>query len=305
MKVAVLGSGAGALAVAADMSRHGRHTVMADLDDERADDLDGERVNERAGLESVRAAGSITVTVTGYGDGEGDGGDDGDDGDGDQHGEGDGGESDQHGDEGDEGDGGDGDQHGDGGDGHQRGDQHDDGGESDQHGDGTSGRQASTYPVDVADSVAEALAGAELAVVVVPCDARERWVRAIAPHTTPDHTVLLMGEGGGAIEPPTVVAETNMLPHRAHATGPGTVDVTAKRGGVLVASLSATPPDTARVMEFIGDVWPQAAATDTVWTTVLTSYDAIEDAAADVTAAQAAADVTAAQAAAAIDAADA
>ena len=33
MKVAVLGSGAGALAVAADMSRHGRDTVLADVDD--------------------------------------------------------------------------------------------------------------------------------------------------------------------------------------------------------------------------------------------------------------------------------
>ena len=31
MKVAVLGSGGGALAVAADVSRHGRHTVLADL----------------------------------------------------------------------------------------------------------------------------------------------------------------------------------------------------------------------------------------------------------------------------------
>ena len=35
-------------------------------------------------------------------------------------------------------------------------------------------------------------------------------------------------------------------------------------------------------MELVGDVWPQAAATDTVWTTVLTSFDAIEGAAADV-----------------------
>ena len=43
-----------------------------------------------------------------------------------------------------------------------------------------------------------------------------------------------------------------------------------------MASLPAVAPDTARVMELIGDVWPQAAATDTVWTTVLTSYDAIE-----------------------------
>lgn len=49
--------------------------------------------------------------------------------------------------------------------------------------------------------MAEALVGAELAAVVVPCGARERWVRAIAPHTTPDDTVLPVGEGGGASWP--------------------------------------------------------------------------------------------------------
>ena len=213
MKVAVLGSGAGALAVAADMSRHGRRTVMAELD------------GERARLEPVRAAGNITTTDTAApGDGASD---------------------------------------------------------ADTH-------AASAYPVDVADSVAEALAGAEFVAVVAPPDTPKRWARAVAPHTTPDHTVLFLGEGGGAIvarrviEPPTVVAETNTLPHRARATGPATVDVEPRRGGVLVASLPAVTPDTARVMELIGDVWPQAAATDTVWTTVLTSYDAIEAAAADV-----------------------
>ena len=221
MKVAVLGSGAGALAVAADMSRHGRRTVMADLDGERPkpDPVversrpDGERPmpdGEQAEPDPVAERGGVLVA---------------------------------------------------------------------------DGGPAITYPVDVAGSVSEALAGAELAVVVAPCDDRERWARAIAPHATPDHTVLLVGEGGGAIvarrhiEPPTVVAETNTLPHRARATGPATVDVTAKRGGVLVASLPAVPPDIARVMELIGDVWPQAAATDTVWTTVLTSYDALEGAA--------------------------
>ncbi|MYG98639.1 MAG: hypothetical protein F4144_04125, partial [Acidimicrobiaceae bacterium] len=247
MKVAVLGSGAGALAVAADMCRHGRHTVMADLDDKWDDERANERTDERDDLEPVRAAGSITVTAARPGDGEGDGGD-----------------------------------------------------QQDDDGPGTSDRRTRTYPVDVADSVSEALAGAELVVVVAPCDAHQRWARAIAPHATQDHTVLLVGEGGGAIvarrsiEPPTVVAETNTLPHRARATGPATVDVTAKRGGVLVASLPAISPDTARVMELIGDVWPQAAATDTVWTTVLTSYDALEAAA---TGAAGAADTDAVEAA--------
>ncbi len=213
MKVAVLGSGAGALAMAADMSRHGRRAVMADLDDEQKQ------------LDPVAERGGVLVA---------------------------------------------------------------------------DGGRTRIHPVDVAGSTTEALAGAELAVVVAPCDAHQRYVRAIAPHATPDHTVLLVGEGGGAIvarryiEPPTVVAETNTLPHRARATGPATVDVTAKRGGVLVASLPAIPPDTARVMEFIGDVWPQAAATDTVWTTVLTSYDALEAAA---TGAAGAADTDAVEAA--------
>ena len=55
MKVAVLGSGAGALAVAADMSRHGRHTVMADLDD------------ERAGLDPVVERGGVLVSDGGPG----------------------------------------------------------------------------------------------------------------------------------------------------------------------------------------------------------------------------------------------
>lgn len=173
MKVTVLGSGAGALAVAADMSRHGRRTVMAEFD------------GERARLEPVRAAGNITTTDTAAAsDGARD---------------------------------------------------------ADTH-------AASAYPVDVADSVAEALAGAELVAVVAPPDARERWARAVAPHTTPDHTVLFLGEGGGAIvarrviEPPTVVAETNTLPHRARAAGPATVDAEPRRGGVLVASLPASPP---------------------------------------------------------------
>ena len=54
MEVAFLRSGAGALAVAADMSHHGRHTVMAGLD------------GERAGLEPIRATGTITVPSAGY-----------------------------------------------------------------------------------------------------------------------------------------------------------------------------------------------------------------------------------------------
>ncbi len=195
MKVAVLGSGAGALAVAADMARCGRRTVLAGLDD------------DRPGLDPVAAAGTVALAM----------------------------------------------------------DAHDE----------------IRVPVAVAGSIQEALAGAELAVVAVPCQARRRWVQAIAPHATPHQTVLVVGDGGGAIlarraiEPPTVVAETNTWPLAARVTGPGAVHAVAKRWGVLVAVLPPNPFDVARVMELVDDVWPQAGATDMVWTTVLTAYDAL------------------------------
>lgn len=53
MRVAVLGSGADALAVAADMSCHGRDTTLADFDDSRSN------------LEPVAARGGIVVTQPG------------------------------------------------------------------------------------------------------------------------------------------------------------------------------------------------------------------------------------------------
>ena len=196
MKVAVLGSGAGALAVAADMSRHGRDTVMADFD------------GWHANLEPVGEAGGVTVSNDGHGE--------------------------------------------------------------------------IHCPVTVAGSVPGALDGAELAVVVVPCFAHERWVQAIAPHVTAHQTVLFLGGGGGAIvarraiEPPTTIAEANTLPYLARSSGLGAVSAFRKLGGVLIAALPSTPQDTARVMELIGDVWPYAAATDTVWSTVLSNYNAID-----------------------------
>ena len=196
MKVAVLGSGGGALAVAADMSRHGRHTVLADFDDFAAN------------LAPVAERGGVTVSNDWYG--------------------------------------------------------------------------PANHPAAVAGSIPEALDGAELVVVVVPCFAHHRWVEAIAPHITSAHTVLFLGEGSGAIVArraivaPTVIAEANTLPYLARPTGPGTVTAFRKLGGVLIAALPCTAADTARVMELIEDVWPYATATDTVWNTVLANYNAID-----------------------------
>lgn len=201
MKVAVLGSGGGALAVAADMSRHGRHTTLADFDDFRAN------------LAPVADRGGVVVTDDWLG--------------------------------------------------------------------------ATTHPAKVADDIPHALDGAELVVVVVPCFAHNRWVAAIAPHVTADHTVLFLGEGSGAIvarrviDPPTVIAEANTLPYLARPTGPGSVTAFRKYGGVLIAAVPAAP-DTARVMDLVSDVWPYVSATDTVWNTVLANYNAIDHVAAMV-----------------------
>ena len=204
MKVAVLGSGPGALAVAADMSCHGRATTLADFDDFRSN------------LEPVAANGAVTVT------------------------------NDWHGPE----------------------------------------PHPETYPVTVATDIPQAIHDADLIVIVVPCSAHDRWVDAIAPHVTADQTVLFLGEGSGAIvarraiPPPTVIAEANTLPYLARPTGPGSVTAFRKLGGVLIATLPATPADTAHTTELIEDVWPYATATDTVWNTVLANYNAIDHAAA-------------------------
>ena len=200
LKVAVLGSGPGALAVAVDMSRHGRATTLADFDDFRSN------------LKPVAANGAVTVTFV--------------------------------------------------------------------------DSIPETQPVTVATDIPEAIRDAALIVIVVPCSAHDRWVDAIAPHVTADQTVLFLGEGSGAIvarraiPPPTVIAEANTLPYLVRPTGPGSVTAFRKLGGVLIATLPATPADTARTTQLIEDVWPYATATDTVWTTVLANYNAMDHAAA-------------------------
>ena len=212
MKVAVLGSGPGALAVAVDMARHGRATTLADFDD------------FRSSLEPVAANGAVTVILAGS--------------------------------------------------------------IPETHPVTVADTHPETHPVTVATDIPEAIHDADFIVIVVPCSAHDRWVDAIAPHVTADQTVLFLGEGSGAIvarraiPPPTVIAEANTLPYLAHPTGPGSVTAFRKLGGVLIATLPATPADTAHTIQLIEDVWPYATATDTVWNTVLANYDAIDHVAA-------------------------
>ena len=135
-----------------------------------------------------------------------------------------------------------------------------------------------TALVDLDGDVPGALDGAGLIVVATPAPAHDIYANAVARHVSADQTVLFLGEGSGAIvarrviDSPTVIAGANTPPWPARLAGADSAAVRRPRGGVLIAALPAIPSDTARVMELISDVWPCAAATDTVWNTVLTSY---------------------------------
>lgn len=201
-KVAVFGSGGGALAVAADMARCNREAVLCDFDDFRPN------------LEPVARHGGVVVHSDWFG--------------------------------------------------------------------------PFLQPLNVAESIEDALDGARLAIVVVPCFAHERWVEALSPHIDRTQALLFLGEGSGAvvarraIGPPTAIAEANTLPYLARLVAPGEVNAFRKYGGVLIASLPASGNETARVMGLVEDVWPYAEPTDTVWNTVLANYNAIDHVAAMV-----------------------
>ena len=136
--------------------------------------------------------------------------------------------------------------------------------------------------VTLADLDGSAIEGAGLVTVVVPPSAHARAAAAIADHVTEEQAVLFLGDGSGAIvarrviDAPTLIAESNTLPCPARLTGPGEITALAAPGAVLIAALPANPTAAAHVVDLVSDVWPHAAATDTVWSTALSGYNAIE-----------------------------
>jgi opine dehydrogenase len=202
MKMAVLGSGGGALAVAADLARGGRETVLADLPEFTVN------------LDPVREQGGVKVST------------------------------------------------------------------------GWLGIEQQT--VGVASSVEEAVDGAGLILVVVPCFGHEPFMNVLAPLLQAGQSLLFLGEGSGSIvarralaaagNEGVVVGETNTLPYLARPVRPGVVTADRKIGGVLLA---ATPSsDTRGLLELVSDVWPYATPTGSVWDTVLINYNAIDHVAA-------------------------
>ena len=139
-------------------------------------------------------------------------------------------------------------------------------------------------PVRVAEGVAEAVHGAELVIVVVPCFGHEPFMRVLAPMLAEDQSLLFFGEGSGSViarlalakvgKQGVRVGETNTLPYLARPAGPGGVTADRKIGGVLLAGIPSAV--TKELLDLVTDVWPYVSPAESVWETVLINYNAID-----------------------------
>src|SRR4051812_9387814 len=126
----------------------------------------------------------------------------------------------------------------------------------------------------------EALAGAELVLVVGPAYATEPLAAAVAPHLTDGMAVLVCpGSCAGAIafkraaglgldDDRPVVGETSTLPYAVRVTEPGAVNVFHKlSAGVYIAALPRAGRE--RLHGLVKDVWPAVETADSVLQTTL------------------------------------
>ncbi len=126
----------------------------------------------------------------------------------------------------------------------------------------------------------EAMAGAELAVLVGPAYSTEPLAAQAAPHLTDGMAVLICpGSCAGAIafkraagleldDQRCIVGETSTLPYAVRITGPGLINVFLKlRTGVYVAGLPRAGTD--RLYDLIKEVWPAVEKAESVFQTTL------------------------------------
>jgi opine dehydrogenase len=130
------------------------------------------------------------------------------------------------------------------------------------------------------DDVAEAMAGADLMVLVGPAYSTEPLAAAAGPHLTDGMAVLVCpGSCAGAIafkraaglqldDDRVIVGETSTLPYAVRVTEPGVVNVFLKlTTGVYLAGLPRAQTD--RLYDLVKDVWPAVEKADSVFQTTL------------------------------------
>jgi opine dehydrogenase len=127
---------------------------------------------------------------------------------------------------------------------------------------------------------AEAMAGAELVLLVGPAYSTEPLAAQAGPHLTDAMAVLICpGSCAGAIafkrtvglaldDPDHVVGETSTLPYAVRVTDPGAVNVFHKlTTGVYLAALPRAGID--RLHALVSDVWPAVVRAESVFQTTL------------------------------------
>jgi opine dehydrogenase len=136
-------------------------------------------------------------------------------------------------------------------------------------------------PVRYAGSdAAEAMAGAELVVLVGPAYSTEPLAAAVGPHLTDGMAVLVCpGSCAGAIafvraaglelgDDRCIVGETSTLPYAVRVTEPGVVNVFLKlTTGVYLAGVPRSGTD--RLHELVREVWPACEKAESVLQTTL------------------------------------
>ena len=129
-------------------------------------------------------------------------------------------------------------------------------------------------------AAAEAMAGAELVVVVGPAYATESLAAAAAPHLAAGMAVLVNpGSCAGALafkraaglelgDDRVLVGETSTLPYAVRITGPAEINVFLKLETAVF--LAATPrAGTERLHELVREVWPAVEPAESVFQTTL------------------------------------
>jgi opine dehydrogenase len=133
--------------------------------------------------------------------------------------------------------------------------------------------------------IREAVAGADIVMVVAPAVAHRQIAEACAPHLADDQIVFVHpGATGGALEFKTVLsdcgceksvtlAEAESLLYACRCPKPGHAAIFGIKNELMVAALPA--PETARVVELLNAAFPQMVAGSNVLETSLSNANAM------------------------------